>query len=207
MTENYHAYGTRLSMAAICGICASFLILLIMKTLIANDQVGHLEQVRRIPLPEFVRVPSKDEPPPIREVKKPEKMTEPPPVPELPESDLLSPEIIATSGPGPGLKPTGQPEFATPLMNSEMISIVDAQPVYPQRAVSRNIEGYVIVEFTVTPTGSTTDVQVLEAQPEKIFNRSALRAASKSRFKPKFVDGKEVAVSGVRKKYTFKLED
>ena len=207
MTENYHAFGTRLSMAAISGLGASFLILLIMKTLIASDHPARLDMNKRIPLPEFVRIPDPYEPPPSREVPKPDRMQDPPPIPDLPELERVSPDLLATTGPGSTMTPAGQPEFEAPLINSELISIVDAQPVYPQRAISRNIEGYVVVEFTVTRSGSTADHRILEAYPENVFDRSALRAASKSRFKPKLVDGKEVAVSGIVKKYTFRLED
>ena len=47
---------------------------------------------------------------------------------------------ISLSSSGFGLAPS----------DGEYLPIVKVQPVYPRRALSRGIEGYVIVEFTVT---------------------------------------------------------
>ena len=38
--------------------------------------------------------------------------------------------------------------------DGEYLPIVKVQPIYPRRALQRGIQGYVIVEFTVTKNGS-----------------------------------------------------
>ncbi len=64
-----------------------------------------------------------------------------------------------------------------------------------------------MVEFTVTPSGGVRDPRVIEADPENIFNRAALRAAEKFKYKPKVVDGQPVEVPGVRTIIRFELDD
>jgi protein TonB len=87
--------------------------------------------------------------------------------------------------------PSENPELGQP--SSGLIPIVRSKPRYPLRAEARNIEGYVIVDFTVTPTGSVIDAKVREAKPEGIFDRSALNAIVKWKFKPKIENGRAVA--------------
>ncbi|MCG8533675.1 MAG: energy transducer TonB, partial [Pseudomonadales bacterium] len=72
---------------------------------------------------------------------------------------------------------------------------------------SRGIEGYVILEFTVTKNGSVKDPVVIEAYPERIFNSTAMKAALKFKYKPRIVDGEPVDVAGVQNKLTFQIED
>ena len=80
------------------------------------------------------------------------------------------------------------------------------QPIYPRRALTRGLEGFVLLEFVVTETGSVRDPVVLEAQPPGVFNRAAIQAVLKFKYKPKIVDGEPVAVSGVQNKITFELQ-
>ncbi|NKB36051.1 MAG: TonB family protein [Gammaproteobacteria bacterium] len=207
MYLNSHSTSIRFSLTSICGLLATFLILLVMKNLVGGNDNLILDTKKRIPLPEFVRIPQTDKDVLEPEVRKPEKVKEQPPTPDFVESLDSNPEVTIGLIADPGKSLLPKAVYSAPLLNAELIAIVDMQPNYPQRALSRDIEGYVIVEFTVSESGSTENIKVLEAYPENVFDRSALRAASKSRFKPRIVNGKEVAVSGMRKKYTFKLDD
>ena len=76
--------------------------------------------------------------------------------------------------------------------------IVKVEPQYPQRALARGIEGYVLLSLTVTTTGSTKDPVVIEADPPGMFERAAISAALKFKYKPKVVDRVPVEVSGVK---------
>jgi protein TonB len=91
--------------------------------------------------------------------------------------------------------------------DGDYLPIVKVAPVYPRRAVDRGIEGYVIVEFTVTKTGAVRDPRVVECEPSTIFNKAALDAALKFKYKPRIVNGEAIEVHGVLNKITFKLED
>ena len=91
--------------------------------------------------------------------------------------------------------------------DGDYLPIVKVAPVYPSRAVERGIEGYVIVEFTVTKTGAVKNPRVVEYHPSTIFNKAALAAALKFKYKPRIVNGEPIEVHGVLNKITFMLED
>ncbi len=55
--------------------------------------------------------------------------------------------------------------------DGEYLPIVKVAPVYPRRALQRGIEGFVIVEFTVTKQGAVRDPIVVEANPSGILNK------------------------------------
>lgn len=89
--------------------------------------------------------------------------------------------------------------------DGEYLPIVKVQPVYPRRALQRGIEGYVIVEFTVDRTGAVKDPTVIEAEPQGLFDRAAMDAALKFKYKPRVVNGEPTEVSGVQNRITFEL--
>lgn len=91
--------------------------------------------------------------------------------------------------------------------DGDYLPIVKVAPVYPRRAVDRGIEGYVIVEFTVTKTGAVRDPRVVEYDPSTIFNKAAMAAALKFKYKPRIVNGEAIEVHGVLNRITFVLED
>ena len=86
------------------------------------------------------------------------------------------------------------------------IPIVKVVAAYPPRAIASGLEGYVIVEYTVTRTGTVADVVVL-ASSHAIFESSAVTAAEKFRYRPRVVAGEPVATPGVLNKFSFELED
>jgi len=91
--------------------------------------------------------------------------------------------------------------------DGEYLPIVKVAPVYPRRAQTRGIEGYVLLEFVVTKTGAVRDPVVIEASPPGIFDRAAIQAALKFKYKPKVVNGEPIDVAGVRNLITFELAE
>ena len=90
--------------------------------------------------------------------------------------------------------------------DGEFLPIVRVNPQYPARAQENGIEGFVVVSFTVSPEGTTTDVVVVESS-HKMFERAAVKAAGKYKYKPRVVDGDPVEVLGVRVRIEFTLGD
>ncbi|OUS25365.1 protein TonB [Thalassotalea sp. 42_200_T64] len=90
--------------------------------------------------------------------------------------------------------------------DGEYLPIVKVAPIYPRRAQSRGIQGYVIVEFTVTANGSVRDPVVIKAVPENIFDRAAMAATLKFKYKPRVIDGVPQEVAGVQNKITFQID-
>ncbi len=82
-----------------------------------------------------------------------------------------------------------------------------ASPVYPQMAEREDIEGYAVVQFTVTASGTVRNPIVVDALPPGVFDAAAIKAARKFRYSPRIVAGKAVDVSGVRTRFRFRLSD
>jgi protein TonB len=144
-----------------------------------------------------------------RKPKKPPKPEQPPPEmeqPQMEQTDMINADasmsFAANIAADNGLK-NGMSLDAS---DGEYLPIVKVAPIYPRRALSRGIEGYVIVEFTVTPQGTVVSPEVVEAEPEGIFERAAMDAAKKFKYKPRMVDGKAVSVPGVQNQITFKMK-
>ena len=79
-------------------------------------------------------------------------------------------------------------------------------PSYPSRAQRASIEGYAVVELTVSKEGLVLNPIVIEEEPKgRKFGKAALEAANSLRYVPRFVDGEPVEVPGVLYKYTFQM--
>lgn len=91
--------------------------------------------------------------------------------------------------------------------DGEYLPIVKVNPIYPRRAQEQGVEGYVLVRYTVTTQGTTKDVEVIEAEPRGYFERAAIRAAEKYKYKPRVINGQPVEVPGVRTRIQFDLID
>jgi tetratricopeptide (TPR) repeat protein len=62
---------------------------------------------------------------------------------------------------------------------------------------------YVQMEFTVAADGSVRDARIVDRDTRDRYAREILKAVSESRFRPKFVDGKAVAASGITYREVF----
>ena len=76
----------------------------------------------------------------------------------------------------------------------ELTPLVRIPADYPISALSKEIEGWVLIRFTVTETGSVADPEILRSEPPGVFDRSAKRAVLKWKYQPQIVDGKPAAV-------------
>lgn len=84
------------------------------------------------------------------------------------------------------------------MSDMDAVPLVRIQPEYPRRAAQLNIKGWVLLEFTVTTAGTTKDVRVVDSEPPRTFDRAAVRAAQKFKYRPKVVDGAPVEQYGVQ---------
>jgi len=88
----------------------------------------------------------------------------------------------------------------------DVIPLVRINPDYPPRALSRGLEGWVQVQFTITPTGTVADAKVVNAEPKNIFDDAALKAIARWRYNPKVDGGVAVERVGVQTIIRFQLE-
>jgi TonB family protein len=83
--------------------------------------------------------------------------------------------------------------IAKPQSVRDDMVVKSVSPEYPQKAMRREIEGYVDLHFTSNETGEVVDVTVVKAEPADIFEDAAIRALRKWKFKPMVVDGEAVS--------------
>ena len=79
--------------------------------------------------------------------------------------------------------------FEVGQIDHPLTPIVQIPPLYPMRARSRGIEGWVRVRFIVDEEGRVRDVTIVESHPKKVFDNAVLRCVSRWRFKPGTVEG------------------
>lgn len=188
------------------GLCVTFGLLFVMQLLIASGQ-GSVADKRSAHLVDFVRVVRN--PTVERQRTKPEKPPEPSEQPDLPQSTTgdsfetgLTVSMTAPAIDG-GVR-LGGSGFS--LGDGEYLPFVKVTPVYPRRAQERELEGYAVVEYTVTSLGTTRDIRLVESS-NSVFDRPCLEAAEKFKYKPRTVNGETIDVPGVRNICTFELEN
>jgi len=130
------------------------------------------------------------------------------PPPEIPP--VIPPISMVSDGPGPivvsgPLPVPGNDVVIGPVSDGPVLPSVRIEPVYPRSALSRGVEGYVIVEFDVWTDGSVRNARVIEHYPSEIFDQTSLNAISRFRYKPKIENGKPVIVTGMQNRFTFEL--
>ena len=87
----------------------------------------------------------------------------------------------------------------------DVIPVVRVPPDYPARAQSRGIEGWVQIQFSVTPTGTVRDPVVVGADPQGIFEDAALKAIARWRYNPRIDGGVAVERVGLQTVIRFEL--
>ena len=67
------------------------------------------------------------------------------------------------------------------------------EPVYPPQAMRDRVEGWVLLEFTITENGSVRDIVVVDSQPGGVFDAAAAEALAGWKYRPRITDGRPVA--------------
>ncbi len=138
-----------------------------------------------------------------------EKLIQPKPqkLPDIPQISSTSTGIDSSgvSVATPTFDTTGMGQISVGS-DRDVIPLVRINPEYPQRARSRGIEGWVQVEFTISPAGTVADAKVVDADPKGLFEKAAIEAISRWKYNPKVVDGRAMERRGVGVVLTFKLE-
>jgi len=178
------------------GLGISIALFWLMQFMITNNQQG-LNKAASLQMTEFIRL-KKDSNLNTRDrriPKKPKPNKRPPP-----------PKMKMQANPIKNLKPKmDMPDLDLPLELSHMgmkgveigvgnistnvIPLVRIAPRYPMRAANRRIEGWVKVQFTITKEGKVADAVVVDSEPKHTFDRAALSAIKRWKFKAKVIEG------------------
>jgi len=126
--------------------------------------------------------PPKDPPPPPKmQVSKMDQTQQ-----NMPKLDLPNLDVPMSGGEGMFI---GNFAAVDKTEEGDIIPIVVIRPMYPRDAAMQGLEGWVKVEFTITAIGTVKNPRVIDAKPKRIFNREAIRAILKWKFKPRVIDG------------------
>jgi len=192
----YQKYG----LAAAGGTVVSFSSILLMALLIATGEVS-LDDMKLRKIVDVV-MPVRD-PELIDSVERPEE-AEPEPDQLPPEVDIENIEELLDQSVNPNLNFARRRSGV--FMDGSYVPIFQVPPQYPRRAAERGIEGCVVLQYVVTEVGSVRDPVVIQSIPQGIFDRAAIRAALRYKYKPLIRDGNAVEVEGVTQRITFVLE-
>jgi protein TonB len=158
--------------------------------IMTNPPESKVQERKRVPPPP---------PPPPKQPPKPQ-----PPQPENSNPNtgglsfnMPSIDVGSTAGGLSGPGAFGRDGDATPIVRIE--------PKYPIEAARDGKEGWVQLKFTINELGGVDDVEVIDAEPKRIFDREAIRALRKWKYRPKVEDGKPVKQPGIQVQLDFKL--
>jgi protein TonB len=195
----------RLSVSFLLAFLLTAIVYWILQTMVSVAvDIGDLVQASRI---EFTRMRRDTETATKREDKvQREKPKQAPQLPRMsfsasgPSSDIV--RMVA-----PTVDTSGARLSMGAGSDRDVIPLVRINPDYPQRALSRGIEGWVQVQFTITAAGTVKDAKVVDAEPKNIFDDAALRAIARWRYNPKVQEGVAVERVGVQTIIRFEIEE
>lgn len=133
----------------------------------------------------------------------------PPPTPEVPRMAFSAGSVesnVATLTPSVDAGSAMSKMSLSAGSDRDTIPLVRVPPDYPQRAISRGLEGWVQVQFTITGTGSVKDAVVVKSS-NKIFEEAALKSILRWRYNPKIEGGVAVERVGMQTIIRFTLEN
>ncbi len=197
-------HAPRSAASAMLGAAVTVGLVLVMQYLIRSDGAAPEQPFSG---PRLTYLPLIEETPPRVEDDapvEPPKPQSPPSTPPRPTADgtPIGTDVAATAPRmGDDFGPRG---FG--VADGPALPVVKVTPRYPARAQERGIEGYVLLEFTIDELGRVVSPRVLRAEPGGVFERAALRAVERFKYKPRIVNGQAVAVTGVQHRLTFELE-
>ncbi|WP_337878660.1 energy transducer TonB [Rheinheimera sp.] len=130
----------------------------------------------------------------------------------------VQPPVIARNIGGEGTGPelvTEPPRIEPPsfsddptagLQDKAALPLVRIEPKYPVQAARDGIQGWVKLSYSIDSAGQVTNVQVLEAEPKRVFEREAIRALQQWKYQPQMTEGKAVAQHGLVVQLDFGLD-
>lgn len=198
----------RYAYALLLGGLATFGLFFLMQSLIAYGTAGQQDEVVGRVI-DFVMI-NKESETATKRRRPPRKMAEerPPEPPDLEMDRARKPQNqnanVAFNFEFGNL--AGSPHLGNAPSDGDILPLVRIEPRYPARALQREIEGWVLIEFSISPAGTVVDPFVVDSEPPRTFDRAALRAVSRWKYKPKVEDGVAVTRRGVQVVLTFELE-
>ncbi len=193
----------------IIGAVVTFLLFLMMATLLQSSGKREVKEQERIVI-EINTTPPDSE----TQTRRPPPPPPPPPPAQPPKAPQPEPEMANAAGAigfnmpglelGAGAGGLGDPSGM--MRDGEATPIVRIEPRYPVQAARDGLQGWVRLRFTIMEDGSVDEVEVIEAEPRRVFDREAIRALRRWKYSPKVVDGKPMRQPGMQVQLDFTLD-
>jgi len=200
----------RLLLSLIVGAVITFFLYVLMAFLIGGDDTFTNTKKEQIvielnsPPPESKAQTRTRVPPPP-----------PPPPPEPPKQQVVSESNnndasaigfnVPTIDLGNASAGLGDPSGAL-MRDGDATPIVRIEPKYPVQAARDGINGWVQLRFSIMEDGSVDEVEVINAEPKRVFDREAIRALKRWKYSPKIENGKALKQTGQKVQLDFNLD-
>jgi protein TonB len=195
----------RYTSAVVTGSITTFCLFFVMQALIAM-QPGAASERRTAGFLTPVRIKETEEVRTIDFEPIDKSIKEPPPITPRPRNDQGDEAVInvpPTAPPTPGYRRDGT---VFRVNDGPLVAIVRVQPVYPPAAAARGLEGWVLVEFDVRPDGGVANAFIVDSS-NHMFEKAALDAVYRFRFKARVVDGVPQLTAGLQNLFRFKFSE
>ena len=187
----------KLILAFLCSIIVTASLFAVMSGMVSSDGAQNNNQGEQTVI-DFIRLKQdSDSRVKEREKKEPPKPKKPPMPPEQTAQQNTPMKQIAMRMPNitPDLSLAnksllGDAQIGMGFGDGDVIPLVRMPAQYPSKAKRRNIEGFVKARLEVNVLGTVDSVEIIDAKPRGVFERSAIRALYKYKFKPQIIDGK-----------------
>ena len=193
------------STAVIGGAAMTFAAFAFMQYLISGEQRAPVKPGDDI-IVEIFQAPDDSK---VRHI---QKIQPPPPMPKVPQKapplDTSADPVLAISD----FTPVTIDDFGGDINNTinrptgDATPIVRINPKYPTTAARDGIEGWVQLSFSISPTGEVIDPVVINAEPKRTFDREAIRAIKRWKYRPKVIEGVAQLQTGQTVQLDFKLQ-
>jgi len=120
----------------------------------------------------------------------------PQPAPEIAKASepvvaRMDPQLEAAAAKAKGEQALPQPAASSPVASADEVlqagtlkRLKEVSPRYPTDALNDRIEGWVDIDFTISPQGAPENLKVRDAKPRRLFDRAAINSLQQWRFEP-----------------------
>lgn len=184
----------------------SFGLFAFMAALVKDNGGFTQDPVPYIPV-EFTEQPKDSK---VQEKQKLDPPPQPKPIPQPPQQvTAVDPTEadVKISVPGPEIDLVNEgPTILGPNTGGDARPIVRVSPKYPIVAARDGITGWVQLAFSIDEAGGVTDIEVIDSSPKRTFDKAAIKALKRWKYKPKMVDGKPLKQTGLTVQLDFKMD-
>jgi len=178
----------------VAAVVTTFALFSFMAFLISSDQVVIESPISATPITVY-QTPEDSE----VELKPTVTLQPPTPPPVMPRDNVspaTEPSNPTFSYQGPTFEVSDSGPVVTPMSNignRDARPIIRVNPKYPMEASRKGIEGWVQLAFDINTLGEVINVKVIDSTPKRVFDKAAIRALRKWKYRAKSVEGKQVS--------------